>query len=156
MKYKTCCFSGHTNLPTKKIRQIILRLNKEVDILIQNGVNNFVSGGVPGFDHIASSLVITKKEQGKDVRLIFALPYHNYEKNWADKQKQLFYGLLSEADEIRYVSDNYEDGCIKKRNRYLVENSAYCICALTKKLSETALTVEYAKKQGLQIINVAK
>jgi len=156
LSHSTCCFAGHTNLPEKKIKQILLSLNKEVDKLIQNGVQNFISGGVLGYDHIAASMVITKKQQGIDVRLIFALPYRNYGENWTDKQKQLFYSLLNEANDIHYISEEYANGCIKKRNRYLVDNSAYCICALTKKLSETALTVNYAKQQGLQIINVAK
>ena len=35
---------------------------------------NFISGGALGFDQIAASLVITKKQQGLGIRLIFALP----------------------------------------------------------------------------------
>jgi len=45
---------------------------------------------------------------------------------------------------------------MKERNQYMVDNSAYCICALTRPVSGTAQTVRYAKQQGLEISNVAK
>ena len=156
MNKNACFFAGHRNISAEKIQHIMLRLNEEVDKLIENGVTEFLSGGALGFDHIAASLVIAKKQQGANIRLIFALAHDGYNESWTDKQKQLFRSLMGEADEVRYVSEKYAIGCIKKRNHYLVDNSAYCICALTKKISETAQTVRYARQQGLKIINVAK
>jgi len=69
-------------LPPKKIDRIIKRLNDEIDMLIHQGVTNFISGGVLGFDQLAASLIIAKKELGANVRLIFALPYRNHAENW--------------------------------------------------------------------------
>lgn len=69
-KAKTCCFTGHRRLPKDKIEHIIIRLNQEVDNLISQGVTNFISGGVLGFDQIAASLIVAKKEMGYNVRLI--------------------------------------------------------------------------------------
>lgn len=46
-------------------------------------------------------------------------------------------------------------GCMHKRNRYMVDNSNYCICCLTEEKDGTAYTVSYAKKQNLKIINLA-
>ncbi|MCL2286757.1 MAG: DUF1273 domain-containing protein [Firmicutes bacterium] len=151
-----CCFAGHRNISAEKIQHIIQRLNEEVDKLINNGVTDFLSGGALGFDCIAASLIIAKKQQSANIRLIFALPYDGFNESWTNKQKQLLRSLLSEADEVRYTSEKYAVDCITKRNHYLADNSAYCICALTKKISETAQTVRYAKEQGLKIINVAK
>lgn len=156
MKSMTCCFTGHHKLPKDKIGQIVKRLNREIDNLISQGVTNFISGGALGFDQIAAALVITKKEMGRKIRLIFALPCKDQDKLWSVEQKRLYRALLVEADEIIYVSQEYHDGCIKKRNRYMADNSAYCICALLRSLNGTDQTVRYARQKGLRVINVAE
>lgn len=155
MKKNTCYFTGHRRLPKDKIGKIVIRLNQEVDNLIGQGVTDFISGGALGFDQIAASLIVAKKEMGHDIRLIFALPCRNQDELWNAEQKKLFYGLLGEADEIIYVSEEYTNGCMKKRNRYMVENSVYCICARLYPMSGTEQTVKYARRKGLRIINVA-
>jgi len=156
VKEKTCLFTGHRKLSKKKIEQIVKRLNEEVDQLISQGVTNFISGGGLGFDQITASMIITKKQQGADIRLIFALPCRNQDEKWTDRQKQLYRSLLNEADEVHYVSEEYTPDCMKERNYYMVDNSAHCICVLLNPISGTGQAVRYAEKQGLQIINVAK
>ncbi|RYD05756.1 hypothetical protein N752_07635 [Desulforamulus aquiferis] len=69
-KLNTCCFTGHRKLPKEKIEHIIKRLNHEIDNLISKGVTNFISGGSFGFEQVAASLIIAKKEMGRGVRLI--------------------------------------------------------------------------------------
>ncbi|MEA4925041.1 MAG: SLOG family protein [Syntrophomonadaceae bacterium] len=124
-----CCFIGHRRLPKDRIEYIIKRLDHEVENLIAQGIRNFISGGALGFDHIAASPISTKKELGRDIRLIFALPCKNQDKLWRPEQKELYRDLLAEADEIIYVSEEYHNGCMKKRNRYMVDHSDYCVCA---------------------------
>lgn len=130
MHKNTCCFTGHRKLPANKIDRMIKNLDKDIDILIKKGVTRFISGGAIGFDQIAASLVIAKKEMGIDIQLIFALPCKKQDELWNEKQKDLYSGLLGEADEIIYVSEEYDPLCMKRRNKYMVEHSAYCICAL--------------------------
>ena len=125
-----CFFTGHRKLPADKIEHIITRLDSEIDRLIKLGVTDFISGGALGFDQIAASLIVAKKEMGHNIRLIFALPCKNQDKDWTAEQKQLYRSLLSEADEVRYISEEYTADCMKKRNYYMVDNSAYCVCAI--------------------------
>ena len=154
MKPHTCCFTGHRVLPANQIEHIIVRLNEEIDRLIGQRVTNFISGGALGFDQIAAALIIAKKEMGAEIRLIFALPCRNQDQRWTAEQKQLYCDLLSEADEIHYISEEYSPGCMHKRNRHLVDNSDVCVCYLTKTRGGTAYTVNYAKQKGLRIINL--
>ena len=154
MKSNTCCFAGHRTLPLSKVEAMIERLNVEIDNLYNQGVTHYISGGALGFDQIAASLIIAKKEIGYNMRLIFALPCKDQDRLWNDKQKQLYHNLLAEADEIYYVSEEYHDGCMKKRNYYMVEQSAYLICALLHGKSGTKQTVAVARKNGLHIINL--
>lgn len=88
--------------------------------------------------------------------MILALPCKNQDTAWNEKQKTIYRGLLDEADEVIYVSNNYTPFCMEKRNQYMIDHSTYCICALLKERSGTSQTVRYARKKGLQIFNVAK
>ena len=155
MKEKTCCFTGHRTLPANKIQAIITILDREIDALIEKGVTDFISGGALGFDQIAASLIVAKKETGKQIRLIFALPFKNQDALWNEKQTELYQNLLGEADEIIYVSESYDSFCMKRRNKYMVEQSAYCICALLHEKSGAGQTVRFARKKGRTIVNAA-
>lgn len=155
VKETICCFTGHRNLPANKIERIVMSLDREIENLIANGVTDFISGGALGFDQIAASLIVAKKEMGKNVRLIFAVPCKNQDAFGGEKQRELYQNLLGEADEIVYVSEEFDPFCMKRRNKYMVEHSAYCICALLHEKSGTGQTVRFARKKGLRIINVA-
>ena len=154
MYENTGCFTGHRKLPANKIEKILMNLDREIDNFIAQGVTDFISGGAVGFDVIATSLIVAKKEMGRNIRLIFALPCKNQDANWDEKQKALYRDLLNEADEVIYVSEEYSPFCMKRRNQYMVEHSAYCICALLHEKSGTGQTVRLARKKGLKIINV--
>jgi uncharacterized phage-like protein YoqJ len=155
MNPQTCCFTGHRWLPKEKLGQILKRLDYEVENLINQGVTDFISGGALGFDQIAASLIVAKKEMGRAIRLIFVLPCKNQDGYWRDEQKRLYRGLLTEADEIVYTSEEYFDGCMLKRNRHLADHSQVCICYLAETKGGTVYTVNYARRKGLRIINLA-
>ena len=151
-----CCFTGHRNLPANKTEKMLRNLDRAIDILIAKGVTDFISGGALGFDQTAASLIAAKKETGQNIRLIFALPCKNQDALWSGKQRMFYKELLAKADETIYVSEEYDDFCMHKRNNYMVEHSAYCICALLYEKSGTGQTVRYAQKKGLRIINVTE
>ncbi|HMM06504.1 MAG TPA: SLOG family protein [Clostridiales bacterium] len=155
-KSTTCCFTGHRKLPKEKIGQVIKRLYYEVEYLIERGVTTFISGGALGFDQLAASLMIAKKEMGQEIRLIFVLPCKNQEKLWSVDQKKLYHNLLIEADEIIYISEEYHEGCMKKRNCFMVDHSSYCVCAQLRSFGGTWQILKYAKQQGLTVINTTE
>lgn len=141
MERKTCCFTGHRRLPADRIESIVEKLNQTIESLMTEGVADFISGGALGFDQMAASLVIAKKEMGKSIRLIFALPCKSQHTHWTIGQQKLYDNLLKEADEIVYVSEEDQHDCMKKRDRYMVERSAFCVRALLYQRSGTAQTV---------------
>ena len=155
MNTNTCCFTGHRILPSNSVGSIVAQLDQAIDSLIADGVTDFISGGALGFDQMAASLVVSKKKMGQDVRLILALPCKNQDARWNDGQKKMYRDLLFEADEVIYVSEDYDSTCMKRRNEYMVAHSAYCICALLHKKSGTGQTVRLARKMGLKVIQVA-
>lgn len=150
-KAHTCCFTGHRRLPNDQLKSIIKHLEEAVDALIARGVTDFISGGALGFDQLAAMLILKKREQGHRVRLILALPCKDQDRYWAEEQKEVYRHLQNEADEIIYVSESYFEGCMQKRNRYMVDRSACCVCALLHP-GGTAQTVAYARQKGLEIL----
>lgn len=156
MKDTTCCFTGHRKLPVNQIGRVVARLNNEIENLIRAGVTTFLSGGALGFDQMAAALIASKKKLGCTIRLELALPCRDQDRLWPENVQNQYHHLLESADKIQYISELYTYECIRKRNCYMVEHSAYCICALLRSPSGTAQTVRYAKQNGLYVVNVAR
>lgn len=150
----TCCFTGHRDIPPDRSFDMILRLEEEMGRLVGLGVNHFISGGAWGFDLFAASEVLEWKRKGHPLWLTFALPCKNHDYYWTEDQKEMFYQEADLADQIVYVSKQYSPDCMKKRNFYMVDQSAYCLCALLRSKSGTGQTVRYAREQGIQIVSL--
>lgn len=155
MKNITCCFTGHRNIPVNKREAVVQRLKTELSGLINNGYQLFMAGGALGFDTIAALTVLDIKKKYPHIRLILVLPCHNQTRGWNETDKQIYDYIKSSADKVVYTSQEYQRGCMHKRNRHLVDNSSVCICYLTEDTGGTAYTVNYAKSKNLTIINIA-
>lgn len=155
MKEKFCCFTGHRKINQNEMIEVVYRLGDEIEGLIDMGVNNFISGGALGFDTIAALSVILLRDQGYRIRLIMALPCIGQDKLWNEKDREIYALILKYADEVRYIYEGeYKKDCMRERNKYMVDNSSYCISYLRRGRSGTSQTVAYAQKQGLEIIRL--
>ena len=150
----TCCFIGHRFLPEDIIDNLKTPLDYAIDKLYYQGVENFISGGTLGFAQMVASLIIDKKSAGYNIRLIFMLPYRNHGNLWTKKQRKKYNSLLMNADEIQYVSDEYYEGCMEKRNLDMINRSNYLICALNQGKSEKSCYINHAQINGLLVINL--
>jgi len=90
-------------------------------------VRYFGAGGARGFDTIAAQAVLTLREEYPDIRLILVLPCKTQAGDWSEGDKITYRRILSQADKVVYTSERYERGCMQKRNRHLVDNSAVCL-----------------------------
>ncbi|MBE6012434.1 SLOG family protein [Anaeropeptidivorans aminofermentans] len=156
MKEISCCFTGHRIISLKdriKIREI---LSSELDFLYAMGKRRFISGGALGFDQIAAQEVIFKKKKYPDMELIFVLPCKDQDKLWKESQQDEYMAMLSLADKIIYIQESYSKDCMRKRNRFMVENSSACVCFLKKQRGGTYQTVLYAVSEDIPIINIAQ
>jgi len=152
LREDTCCFTGHRILSQAGLEN---KLKDAVLSCMTKGVKHFCSGGALGFDLLAASVILSLKASYPELRLIMLLPCENQTKGWKVKDKRLYDEILIKADEVILVSQDYFTGCMQKRNRALIERSAYCICYLNQTHGGTAYTVNYAKGQGLEILNLA-
>ena len=140
-KKECCCFSGHRELPVEQLEYLRKRIKSEVIKLINAGVDTFISGYASGFDTEAALTVNELKQEYLNIKLVLVLPYRRE--------------ISIPHDECICLAKTYRKGCFHIRNRYMVDNSSYCICYLAENNGGTAYTVNYAKRQGLKIVNVA-
>lgn len=155
MKSKTCCFTGHREIPPEKRTEIIGRLERIITSLYQKGVQYYGAGGALGFDTLAAQTILKLRKKYPDIKLILVLPCLTQTKGWKPEDVEEYERIKVQADKVTYTSQEYTKGCMFKRNRHLVDNSSVCICYLTKNSGGTAYTVSYAKIQGIEVINIA-
>lgn len=154
MKEKTCCFTGHRKLLQEEYEQIEKRLTHEILKLIKQGVTHFEAGGALGFDTLCAVTVIKLRKIYPHIKLILVIPCENQTKNWKCSDIETYLNIKKQADQIKVLSPFYYKGCMHVRNRYLVDQSRFCICYLRKAVGGTAYTIRYAKEKGLNIINL--
>ena len=107
-----------------------------------------------GFDLLAAQAVLRLRDRFPDARLILALPCPSQADRWAQTDRQLYNRMLSRADQVILVSPAYFEGCMQKRNRFMVDRSSLCVCYMKHCRGGTWYTVSYAYDQGLEIRNL--
>ena len=155
-KAETCCFTGHREIPLLDVSRITRKTRETILSLYSRGVRYFGAGGAIGFDTIAAETVLELRETlCPEIKLILVLPCRDQTRGWKNERDLRRYAeCLRLADKVVYTSDEYHRGCMHKRNRHLVDQSAYCIAYLTKPSGGTAYTVDYAEQRGLVIIKI--
>ncbi len=163
-KNQTACFTGHRpqKLPWGFNENDVdcLAMKEIAKIEIQNaiinyGITHFISGMAIGFDMIAAELVLELKKDYPFITLECAIPCKEQDKLWRKQQKQRYKNILSQADKVTYVSDRpYFDGCMQKRNKYMIDNSSVLIALFNGETGGTKQTVDYAKETNLTILTI--
>ncbi|MCH5193021.1 MAG: DUF1273 family protein [Oscillospiraceae bacterium] len=165
-KSRTVCFSGHRpeKLPGggREREQIVKVLKsllyKEIIDCIDDGYDTFVTGLARGVDLWAGDIILKLKAQGKDIKLVAAVPYKGHGSNFYGSDKFILGNIMLYADEVYYVSDEYTKWCLPKRNEYMVDRSGKLIAMVSDYKSGTGATIRYAKKKGIitKVIDVGK
>lgn len=61
IKEKTCCFTGHRDLPSSQYQNIFRKTEEKIEKFIMQGYRYFCAGGALGFDTIAALAVLKLK-----------------------------------------------------------------------------------------------
>ena len=156
MKEQTCCFTGHRYLPADNIHNIRKALRQALKELIDEGIIYYGCGGARGFDLLAACTLLELKEEYPEIRLIMVYPCRNQTKYWKAEDTAIYEKIKECSDKNIYIANEYNETCMAKRNRHLVNNSSHCLCYLTRDQSGTSFTVKLAEQKGLKIINIAE
>lgn len=151
---ESCCFTGHRDIERWRYEELGEKVQAEIEKLYALGVRNFVVGGAVGFDMICAVTVANLKNKYNDIVLTLALPCKEHDKKWGMSDKALLETLKRRAEEIVFVSEEYEKSCMLKRNRYMVDRCHFCICNCIRNSGGSYYTKKYALKKQREIIDI--
>lgn len=154
MRERTCCFTGHREIPPQDCEAVIAELEYTVRRLIADGIVYFGVGGARGFDMLAASTVLSLRRTFAHIRLIIVEPCAGHTAKWPAEERMLYEDICRRADKVVTLLPHYTADCMLARNRHLVDNSRVCVCYLTHYGTGTGYTVAYAQKQGVTVIKV--
>lgn len=144
----TCAFTGHRILRKdfndEKLKNIIKKT-------IKNGYKTFLIGMAKGFDMKCFETLLSLNNE--NIEIIACVPCKNQSENYSLKEKEKYKELLEKANKIIYFGDEYKNGCMQIRNRFMVDNSSLIISYFYINKGGTYYTVNYAIKNGKKIIN---
>ena len=149
-----CCFTGHRFISAEHRARIDMNLPDIIRGLATLGITDFIAGGALGFDTIAAQAVIAERKKNPDIRLILALPCREQYKRWSKRDTEAYHAICSAADRLWYISEEYYNGCMQKRNRAMADHSSHCIFYMNTPRGGTAYTVKYALSCELEMHNV--
>jgi len=148
----SCCFTGHRHIPPEAVVALKIDLDVALRSLIAKGVYNFYCGGALGFDTLAAQAVLQLKKTSPFLQLHFILPCKSQTDFWSDADRQVYSYLLSHADSVQCLYEEYNKNCMYERNRELVKSADVCVCYLKERSGGTAFTLALAAKRNLKII----
>ena len=153
---RSCCFTGHREIPASDAERLSTILRKYIKGLYERkGIRRFFAGGALGFDTFAALAVLDLREQGIEVELCLLLPCRDQDKFWSARDRAVYKDILARADSVEYISEKYTPWCMHERNRALVDRSSVCVAYHTHSGGGTAYTVEYARSHLIEVYNVA-
>lgn len=159
----SCAFTGHRprKLPWRydetdarciELKSIISDL---IAKMAASGVIDYYSGMADGADIFMSQAVLALRKDVLGLKLHCILPCDGQAEQWPTAAQERYYAILDQADTVSFVCHQYQEGCMLKRNRRLVDSAAFLLAVYNGEWrGGTAATVRYAKKQGRGIIIV--
>ena len=151
---KSCSFTGHRDIDESCISSLEALLSRAIDYVYNEGCRDFYCGGALGFDTMAAKLLINKRMALGDIRIVIVAPCINQSERWSERNKNIYNYLISNADEVIFISDEYTPVCMKKRNEYLAEVADVVIAYSGRERSGSAQTIRMAEKLGKRVFNL--
>lgn len=150
----TCSFTGHRNIERAHIDTLPGLIRRGIEYVYKLGVRRFCVGGAIGFDTMAAQEVISFKMTHHDVELVLVLPCFDQADNWNIIEREMYDFILSRADLVEYTSEHYYKGCMRIRNKRLVELSDVVIAYSNRSSSGAGQTVRMAEAAGKTVYNL--
>ena len=134
---------------------------KKLKTLLRQALEDLWQEAHRGVDMWCAEAVIKVKNKypEKNIKLVLAIPFLKYAGYFSEDEKRRLTKIIDESDErILTSAENDTSSAVAKyyrRNEYMVDNSSRVIAVYEDGKSikgGTRYTIEYAKKQGCEII----
>jgi len=167
---------NYDSIAHQKLRGVLR--NKIVDV-INDTIDNqnerdfkFICGGALGIDQVTFSICEELKQEAREydactIQLELAIPFENQASKWYPRDVSSYEIQKQQADIVTFVDTieeyefrgvpvgDYHPAKMQIRNKYMVNNSNVIIAVWNGSKGGTANCVNYAKKQGKEIVVVS-
>lgn len=148
-------FTGHRFIPYGKLSMLKVALKNIILELYAKGYSNYYCGMAMGFDLLSAEVVLSLKAEYKELRLIAVVPYRNQDERFSFADKKRYHSILNRADETILLCENYYQGCLLRRNDYMLTRSNQVIAYFDgENKGGTFYTCRNAQVKGLPVINL--
>ncbi|BBH22224.1 UPF0398 protein [Paenibacillus baekrokdamisoli] len=100
-------------------------IRKQLIPWIEEGLSWVIVSGQWGVELWAAEVAIELKASYPDLRLAVITPFLEQEEKWNDQKKEIYNGILTNADYVNSVTKKKYDGPwqFKEKDRFLLQNS---------------------------------
>ncbi|MDD4534288.1 MAG: SLOG family protein [Prevotella sp.] len=152
---QSAAFTGHRKVPFGKQHEVEQKLTETIREHYKNGIRDFLCGMAIGFDMVAAEAVTNLKKELPYIRLIAVVPYRGQCERWTATLQNKYRELLNQADRIIILSERYFNGCLLRRNDFLLANTNHIIAFFNgKEQGGTYYTTKKAKSSNKRITNI--
>ncbi len=156
---KSCCFTGHrpSKLPWRdneadpRCLELKEAIRRAVEEAYDKGFRHFICGMARGADLYFCEAVQTLRDQRPGVTVEAAIPCEEQAEGWSEQDRERYFDLVGHCDFETMVQRHYDQGCMLRRNRYMVDHSALLIAAYNGTLGGTMYTITYAMRHGVEV-----
>ena len=145
----------HRSVPFAKRRELKQCLKSEIAKAYADGYRYFYCGMAMGFDLLAAEAALSLQCELKDLQVIAVVPFRGQSDRWSKEEQAKYDAILRIVDDVVVLSEQYYNGCLLRRNDYMVNRSSRLIAYFDgNPKGGTFYTVREAKRQGLDIVNL--
>lgn len=162
-EYRAVCFSGPRTERLPQSEEAIQMLEEAVyeaiDAAVRAGFNTFIHGACYGFDLLCAEQIlirrrVIKPDDPREIKVVAAIPFEDQAARWKGADRDRYFDILKQCDEVITLSAHYHSGCYYERNQWMVDRSRRLICYSDGNSRGTADTVRRAQAVGLEIVNL--
>lgn len=158
----TCCFTGHrpAGLPwgedesDPRCLALRERIRAAAESAIETGMRHFICGMAEGCDMYFCEELLALRARYPHITLEAAIPCLTQSNSWSEAQQLRYRSLLAQCDVETLIQEKYTNGCMHRRNRYMVDHASLLIAVYGGRGGGAGSTVEYAMRRGVNIVDV--
>lgn len=155
LESKTCCVTGHRDIPGEQVGYVRQELRREVERAIEDGYQHFLTDFMEGTDQLFAEVVAEIRQVNDGIRLEAVLPYRGrFEKLHKDERTRL---LLAACTEVGFANEKYTKNCITVCRREQLRRSSRMIAVFDgreKGGAVTAIRMAHARKIRVCVIEL--
>ncbi|MEG2204765.1 MAG: SLOG family protein, partial [Oscillospiraceae bacterium] len=110
----SCCFTGHRTLEPAHRRPLERLLERQIRLLLRDGISIFFAGGALGFDTLAAETVLRLQPEFSHLRLCIVAPCADQNARWPAADFARYERIREAADEYICLSAAYAPGCMSR------------------------------------------